>query len=258
VRQRASLSGVLLGWITTAPPDFIAGKPNCPFYSSFEWKVEVQQDTVVIHPQKGYGKSGRVVSLPFKPAAEIRGVNHALRTAHGWLLGIDHGEFGGGLWWTGPDGSAARKLLPNNVHGIVSGEHGALVLTGLAHMGLDQGKLYLVEGEPPANVGHPIADLAGAPHAFTSKPDGSILVVTNSALVDISPAGSVKQLHQYKLNGLYPNSIVLKKDGTIYIGMRFFVLLLVPSPKGYEEQWLIPASCRKTKLVKWSCECLGN
>ena len=125
-------------------------------------------------------------------------------------------------------------------------------------MGLDRGKLYLVTGLGSARVGNPVADLGGAPYTFVSEPDGSILAVTEHALVEISPEGVVKQLHALNVSGLYPNSMVVMKDRSVYVGMRFFVLSLVPSSNGYEERWLISAPCRKTRLIDWRCDCVAK
>jgi len=41
-----------------------------------------------------------------------------LKLRNGWLIGFDGGEFGGGLWFAGEDGSMLT-LNRENIHGFI-------------------------------------------------------------------------------------------------------------------------------------------
>ena len=56
---------------------------------------------------------------------------------------------------------------------------------------------------------------------------------------------------------LYPNSIVVTPEGTIYAGMRLFVVRLLPTskPDEYTEQWLVPEDCEQFRREGFTCAC---
>ena len=68
------------------------------------------------------------ISLPqfLKLSKEMIGSRSLLRTADGWLVGFDAGEFGGGLWWFNNEGDDNRKLLSENMHSILQTTNGVL------------------------------------------------------------------------------------------------------------------------------------
>jgi hypothetical protein len=53
----------------------------------------------------------------------------------------------------------------------------------------------------------------------------------------------------------YANSMVIASDGSIFIGMRMFVLKLRPDEGQYKEEWLLPAECRESYLDGTNCIC---
>jgi hypothetical protein len=57
---------------------------------------------------------------------------------------------------------------------------------------------------------------------------------------------------KYKVIDANPNSIVMMKDGTIYIGLRSGVSILKPGDSGYEESWLMSKECltQKSSSIK--------
>jgi hypothetical protein len=183
------------------------------------------------------------------------GIESRLRIHDGWLLGFDAGEFGGGLWFADLSGKT-QELSGENVHGFIETSQGVLVLVGLAHMGLDSGKVLLV----PYVVGSQsdlktLLPLDGAPQAFTKLPGDAALVVTTQGVSRVSSIGSSETLAQSKFGMLYPNSVVSAPDGTIYVGMRLFVVRLVKRSHDYAEQWLVPDNCRHFSIRDLDCLC---
>jgi hypothetical protein len=78
----------------------------------------------------------------------------------GELIGSNRGEFGGALTWQ-PAGGASELLHKHNVVGIQPAEGGAIVLFGLAHMGMADG--YAVRVTPHADGGWSLTEVARMP-----------------------------------------------------------------------------------------------
>jgi hypothetical protein len=187
----------------------------------------------------------------------MAGYESTLKVQDGWLLGFDAGEFGGGLWFEGTDGSVSR-LLEENVHGFVETARGVMIFAGLAHMMTDRGEVLIARY--PIRVDTKLESLApldGAPEAFTKTSPDEALVVTTHGVSRISSSGAHQALTRSMFSLLYPNSIVSTPEGTIYVGMRLFVVRLLPAPKPgeYTEQWLVPKGCEKFHKEGFTCAC---
>lgn len=239
---------------------------GCFNFSRNEWYVSLEHNDVKI--TKRSERKSDIPLLPpqlkLQPGMPGRTVNAGLSDsmhfASGWLLAYDAGEFGGGLWLTTEDGSETKLILSDNVRGLVPLDGGGvLVLSGLAHMSMDFGNEFIFSKPEGMNI--PLqyaAHLDGAPRAFTKLADGSVLFVTTQSLnaITAKPRKSAELNYFPKwMRMLYPNSILALNDGTIFIGMRMFVLRLTPSPAGYNEDWLLPNSCRKFETRETVCVC---
>ena len=104
---------------------------------------------------------------------------------------------------------------------------------------------------------HSLAPLDGAPEAFTRISPDEVLVVTTHGISRIASSGAHQTLTHSKFAFLYPNSIVATPEGTIYVGMRLFVVRLVPTskPGEYAEQWLVPEDCEQFHREGFTCAC---
>jgi hypothetical protein len=240
---------------------------RCFNFSHNEWHVSIKADYVQI--TKWSGRKFDVPSLP--PLLKVQpgmpgktvsaGLSGAMHFAKGWLLAYDAGEFGGGLWLTNEDGSEAKRILGDNVLAIVPLDGGGfLVLSGLAHLSMDFGNLFIFSNPEDMNIALQYsAHLDGAPTAYTKLTDGSVLFLTtlslNSIAVKPRTSAELNYFFPHWMKMQYPNSMVALKDGTIFIGMRMFVLRLTPSTAGYKEDWLLPNSCRKFENSETDCVC---
>src|SRR5579863_4805635 len=193
------------------------------------------------------------VPLPqqLKLSKEMHGSRSLLRTADGWLVGFDAGEFGGGLWWFNNEGDENQKLLSENVHAIYHTRDGVFALVGLAHLSLNSGQIYqFTETAEEVRVTH-LADLGGSPEASTVDSDGRFVVATPRSVVAVDYAGNLRELYRPGEDLTYPTSVVVDANGDIFAGMRFFVLRLVPGNSGdYRPQWLMEKECQSFKIVK--------
>jgi hypothetical protein len=158
----------------------------------------------------------------------------------GWLIGFDGGEFGGGLWATNDDGSRKLNILPDeDVHALFSTPDGVIVLSGLAHMGGDQGKAWFVPNSSWANAQvKPLYDLGSSPEASVQESTSAVLVVTDKAVSRVNSSGTLDKLIDLPYGPIVANSIVIASDRTIYVGVHNYLLRLSPHSSSYSLEWL--------------------
>jgi hypothetical protein len=189
--------------------------------------------------------------------AGLKGRESILKVQNGWLLGFDQGEFGGGLSFMDANGKVTL-LSQENVHGFVETSQGVMIFVGLAHLTLDSGSVEIARYPITADTKvHFLAPLDGAPQAFTKTSPDEALVATTHGISRITSSGAYATLTHSKFAYLYPNSIVSAPDGTIYAGMRLFVVRLAPTskPGEYTEQWLVPEGCQQFHRDGFTCAC---
>ncbi len=185
------------------------------------------------------------------------GYESILKTSTGWLLGFDGGEWGGGLWFVDANGQVSQ-LYRENVHGFVETSRGVMVFIGVAHMTIDEGIVLIARYPVTADTKlETLAPLDGAPETLLKLSPDAALVVTTHGISRITSSGEHQPLSHSKFAILYPNSIVSTQEGAIYVGMRLFVVRLVPAskPGEYAEQWLVPEDCEQFRMEEYTCSC---
>ena len=248
------------GWTIYPTPEEGSAALYCANLSKREWRVsESQADTPEINALSTSHWRHELFnqSLPhgIKRKKGMVGRQISLKIVSGWLLGFDGGEFGGGLWFADSGGST-QQLFNENVHGFAATPQGVLVFVGLAHMTLDSGQVLIVHDAGDSVVKmETLAKLDGAPEAIAPFSEHSVLVVTTRGISQIGSDGTVNKLLQRSFGFLYPNSVVVTKDGVIYVGMRMFVVRLVPQSGQYLEQWMVRQGCNRFKRSQSDCVC---
>jgi hypothetical protein len=141
-----------------------------------------------------------------------------LKIPSGWLLGFDGGEFGGGLWFAARTGNT-QLLSGEQVLGFTTTPEGVLAVVGVGGQATDVGQVLIVHdsGDSQVTVKTRVV-LDGAPEAITPFSEHSVLVVTTHGISQVSSDGTVKRLSKRSFGFLYPNSVVVTKDGEIYVG----------------------------------------
>jgi hypothetical protein len=185
------------------------------------------------------------------------GYESILKTSTGWLLGFDGGEWGGGLWFVDANGKTSQ-LYGANVQGFIETSRGVMIFAGVAHMTIDEGRVLIAHNPVTADTKlETLAPLDGAPETFTKISPDAALVVTTHGISRITSSGEHQTLTHSKFAILYPNSIVVTPDATIYVGMRLFVVRLVATskPGEYAEQWLVPEDCEQLRMEGYTCSC---
>jgi len=157
----------------------------------------------------------------------------------GWLVGFNHGEWGGALRWYSDSGSLKSELIDDNAVDLLPVPNGFIAFTGLAHLGSDDGRATeIIDTGTLFRIGRSV-DLGSEPRAVVLERDGAVLVVTTVGISRISPSFQVTRLLSTSWGMFYPVSLV--QDGAIaYVGMRGIVAevdLAADTPK---ETWLLP------------------
>jgi hypothetical protein len=249
------------GWVRYPVPPAGGAALRCANYSTREWRVTAVGENLKVSLD---ARSNHQDPLPpgldlKRLAVDAKGERHVIRVEDGWLIGSDAGEFGGGLWWVSSEGRSSKRLAGENVVGFAESWRGVIALTGLAHMGQDDGQaLRITEGEAGNRKVEALANLGGAPRAFATEASDSVLIVTTRGLVRLRTSGSVEQLLPTNYGLLYPNSMTLSPSGVIHVGMRHFITRLTPAGDGYQEEWFVPAGCARFRIRDYDCVCLSG
>ncbi len=247
------------GWVAYPKPSDDSDALRCAKYSMREWRVvlngehlQIRLDTKRDHQDAlPSGITSRNVAVGSKAD------RHIIRVDDGWLVGMDVGEFGGGLWWFSANGRHSKKLSDENVHGLANTSRGVLALVGLAHLGLDSGQvLRITDGEAFNRKIEVLADLGSAPEAFVVESPDTVIIMTTMGLVRVRTSGKVEELFKTNYELLYPNSMTLSASGVIHVGMRLFVTRLTPTGDGYKEEWFVQPDCAKFAIRDLDCICL--
>lgn len=151
---------------------------------------------------------------------------HHIRLGPLDVIGIDKGEFGGGLGFV--KGKQLELIVTDNVQGFVTVEQQIFALTGLAHLGSQTGKVWHCREDNGQMKVRLISMLPGTPYTWITHKN-SLLILTSSALVSFSTdlEGSFDEMSVHNCDGfwsaLYPNSMVQIGDD-FYVGARSCVL----------------------------------
>ena len=117
----------------------------------------------------GYDESGRNVEV-IDETPQI-----ALALENGWLLGSDHGEWGGQLVFKSHNGEQ-QNIIDDNIEDVYKFPYGYIVTTGLGHMGLSRGAIYLVTVKDNKFVADKLHRLVAPPSTSWLTSSGDLLI----------------------------------------------------------------------------------
>jgi len=242
------------GWTVYPTPEEGSASLYCANWSRTTWRVSMSE-AGALHIGS---ESAPVLYWDYQLPHGVRrqkgmiGRQSRLKIPSGWLLGFDGGEFGGGLWFADSSGRT-QNLSGQNVRGFVTTPQGVLVFVGMT---FDSGRVLIVHDAGGSVVkAENLVQLDGAPEAITPFSENSALVVTTHGITQVSSGGTTNRLLERSLGLPYPSSIVVTKDGAIYVGMRMFVVRLLPQSGLYTEQWLVRQGCNRFKPTQFDCVC---
>jgi len=142
-----------------------------------------------------------------------------LRIDSGVFRGVDDGEFYFGEIVFYSDSGEEYQILDENFRGFYTVNNKIYVLTGLAHMGSDEGCVYLIFYQNDKWVVKKIINLKSCPNVFMQHNDETY-IVTGKGIVIIKDEKIVDELISDAGWGcLYPHSILMFND-SLFVGMR--------------------------------------
>lgn len=249
------------GWVLYPSPATDSSALQCANYSRREWKVERGESSIKTRLDKLQDHQASLPSVINSRSVAVgtKGFRSVVQVDDGWLVGLDVGEFGGGLWWFSSDGKSSKKLSEDRIKGFAKTSTGVFAVTGLAHLSFNDGKILQIGNGTAGNRKiQTLAQLGSAPKAFVTETPDALLVLTTRGLVRVKTSGITEQLLATKYQQLYPNSMILLSSGVIYVGMRHFMTRLTPAENGYKEEWFVPDNCTQFKERDYDCVCVSK
>jgi hypothetical protein len=159
-------------------------------------------------------------------------------------------------WRSGSADRKSTKLADENVHAIIRlADNEALVLEGLSHLSVNEGwARWLKRGPMGAWTTDSRVALDGAPETFAVIGD-LVYVVTSKSRLTIGPKRQVRHVHPMHAATLYPTSMVVDAQGSLWLAMRLFVLRLDPDGARFTEHWMAPRDCAHPITRNGACLC---
>jgi hypothetical protein len=212
-------------------------------YSQLSWHVYIDSGRPYAKLIESPNDSSSDLSPFDAKADEYRGARRFKEVDDGWLVGFNHGEFGGALYWFNRNGTRHYKISSHQIVAFFSLPVGIYAIEGLGHLGISCGSMiHIIRREPAAHwQAFRVIQLPDSPSTVVVRRNGSVLIVLSNSLVSVSPNHQVTTIiSDAPWGGLYPSSSILVPDeGRLYVGMRQFVAdidlttnrlrLLVPS-----------------------------
>jgi hypothetical protein len=192
----------------------------------------------------------RIENFPFSASPPIAGnVSAVAQVRDSWLIGVDMGEFGGGMWWFNPASSRVVHILipkvaaaddayaAENVVAFVRMKNEIVALVGLDHLGARSGRVCRVDCIRGACAVRVLALLDGAPRDWIVT-DDTLLILTHGGVWQVTSYDHARCVYTFHSPWwLQPTSFVRLTDGTLFVGMEHFVLRLGPGLDAWEETW---------------------
>lgn len=142
----------------------------------------------------------------------------------GMLVGIDRGEWGGKLTYKAKGKEV--QIKEGNIFTIFSLNGKVYFIEGLAHLSYDYGEISELNYNNGKFTFTKVMDLPGAPMAYKIV-NGRIFMATSEHFLIVNNWGAEYKKHVL-WHGLYPNSIIVENDNSIYIGIRGGIAHIVP------------------------------
>lgn len=231
--------------------------------SKQDWRVIIANDSIK-YVKFNYRAINSKMTFPPNLNKKVgmyqtEGNANSIEVFNGWIVGIDAGEFGAGLFWYSKDGKTV-ETLPSATHQMIKVGDKILGINGLAHMFDSYGNLVQIYFENNKWQVKTLYKCDGFPFVFNIDSDNNIYIITatastfvdqqtdkngivhnvdndNSTLVRIDKN---MQVHYLIKNGFWspacPNSLELFK-GSIYVGMRGGILKVTEKKDSIEKEW---------------------
>ena len=184
-------------------------------------------------------------SLPFEQKEVAKKLNNQYsiravkKVVDGYIIGLNQGEFGGGLWFLSADGKSSYEIMPyRRIHQIFEFNDKLYVIEGLAHLGSNNGNLLELEKEGNWQVSKTYK-LPGAPDFILEEKD-NILIITSEYLMSFNKNKKLIEVLKapFYWGSLYPSSAIII-DNDIYIAMRKGILKISEFKYNPSYKWFV-------------------
>ncbi len=157
----------------------------------------------------------------------------------GYLVGLNHGEFGGEIRWYSNEGKIIKSKKGLKIRQFIKRDSEIYAIQGLNHMGLSYGSIITVRYSNKEYFPEEYLKLPNAPEAAILDSNNTFWIITSQSILSVKPDKTIQIIlnHCFWQNGLYPNSIVLNNN-VIYAGMRGGVFKY--NLKTKKQEWLLP------------------
>ena len=197
----------------TIPADFIETTP--PKYGSEEWYT-------LNHSKNEFSVKANIGQLEINKIDEVINKEHEckLKLPNGILTGIDRGEWGGSLTFNSTDSTMKPvEIKSGNIKFIFNYKDNIYFIEGLAHMSLREGTLYELETANDSFIYKKLLDFEDAPEAFTIYHD-KFLIATHENFYVVKDFKKELVFKDTFWRSLYPNSIAIIDDKSVFLGIR--------------------------------------
>lgn len=157
----------------------------------------------------------------------------AIRVPVGDFYGINHGEFGGWVKFeASPDNpdewyadGRLQTVCEENCRGFLyanENETEIYLFTGLAHLGLDEGRVWRLWAEsterPYEWKWEILAELPSCPNDFhRDEETGTVYIACNRGLLSMTPDGTITDIEDYGLFERFGAGAIAELDGRLWI-----------------------------------------
>jgi hypothetical protein len=234
---------------------------RCLRNATCEWEVYLAQGTVKARTRSpSHDNIPRSLRLQLPHPMGNGDRTFARRLGDGWLVGLNKGEFGGGVWWFDPASDNPQQLSSALPVAFLDASVGLLV--PVAVEGEPRSEILVVELAPNGRVHtRTWAAIDGSPTA-ASVDKTDVVIATDLGMIRIDQAAKARRIDKTDLRGLYPNSMAIDAHGRIFVGMRFAVATFDPDHGVLRERWLVHSSCREWQRAPGDdaapCLCKGD
>ena len=194
---------------------------RCRGQSDCEWRVfDRGPNMVAYHSRPDYRRDPLPVEPPTGPAPVPWAAGNSRRFVvavdDGWIVSLNAGEFGAGIWWVARDGARYTHLSDENVVELIKNAAGVWAPTGLDHLIAGRGRILLIArtGTNPWRVVRSIPIGASA-YAATSAHDGSLIVVTRTGVIRVASNGKATRLHTGRWDGFFKSALTVRPPSTL-------------------------------------------
>lgn len=183
--------------------------------------------------------------LPFDTGDQLRSSGRwvVAEAEGGWLVGLDNGEFGGGLWWFSSSVQPAVRLNSDRVTAILPAPDspGVLVIGSRLY---DSSYARVISY---AGQWKPDSELTIEGEAlFAVRYTDSVLVLTSRRVASLTAASLDTATIPELSPALRPFSVVRGPSGTFYVGMARYAIAAVP---GSPPATYVADECRQQKCA---------